>query len=276
MTALIATLALLHQNPNDPCVLLPTGWRIDYNRMHKNFEGFLVGPKGEEIVFPAYGGTGDLAAELRGADPEGIFTYAILDGREVNVAIARDGRLIVSYPRAWPPNHPSFSRFDFRTKVRTARETVNALLIMLTRVEAFKGPGFGHRFKSEPPRDEGGWPGNWVGPPLGWMSTPLGYSYRPSPKGDAPVARFESKGKPTVEAYLPGTKGQPSKPQWEETRTILGCEFHIAEGEKGGLVAWVNSPQGPSPVFATTEASPRAAVVLILMRLSFVKLEPYE
>ena len=120
-------------------MLLPPGWRVDYNRMNQSGEAFLVGPEGEEIAFPDYDGTGDLAAELRGSDPGGIFTHALLDGRKVDVEIARDGRLVVSYPQVWPSTHSTFGAFDYRTKVRTAREAADDLLLILTRVEAYEG-----------------------------------------------------------------------------------------------------------------------------------------
>ena len=120
--------------------------------------------------------------------------------------------------------------------------------------------------------------------PLGWMSVPLGYALHRNAPGHAAVGLFESAGKPAVKVYLPSATGAPRLAipevphRWEETRTILGRVFHITEGERGGLVAWVTSPAGSAargvgPVFTTDEASPRAAVVLILTRLSFDKLE---
>lgn len=281
---LLAVAALAWQRPYPSGVTLPPGWRTE------DQQNRLVGPNGERIEYPYWGSPGTHAAELRGADPKALFGRFVLGGRPVEVALARDGRLAVSYPgvrsrRSESGDTGDFAPYDYEAKVETARQAADVLLIALTHVEAWRGVPFADDYKKKPPFPAP-LPSSAGGERFpGYVQLPPGYVYRPGLKDDPRAGRFESEGSPTIEYRPdltrakepnPANPAQPSK--WRLTRTILGREIHIAEGEKGFLTAWTTVPEKPPhyasfPIFSAREVSPRAAVALVLARLSFSSTE---
>ena len=115
----------------------------------------------------------------------------------------------------------------------------------------------------------------------GYVQLPPTYIYRPGLPDEPRGGRLEGKDNPTVEYRPDLTKAKgpgpadPAQPtKWRLTRTILGREINVAEGEKGGLAAWTAALEKPPffaffPIFSSKEASAKAAVVLVLTRLSF-------
>ncbi len=59
--SLLLLAALNLQNPNPPDVTLPEGWNIHFWSSAGHGNGALLGPNHEEIIFPGYGGTGNVA-----------------------------------------------------------------------------------------------------------------------------------------------------------------------------------------------------------------------
>ena len=133
-TALIAASLLGLQNPADPKVKLPAGWRLA--RAARSDMVAIVGPKGQEIGFPDYFPTGKVAEVTKEMDRKTFLITAVLGGYMVDVALSPQGFFAVSFDRG--PNGSEES-FDFWSKVGNAREIAETLSIALTRIESLEG-----------------------------------------------------------------------------------------------------------------------------------------
>src|SRR3990170_2521355 len=93
ITAIAAGL-LCAQNPLGHDLKLPEGWKV---RGLPSCDS-VVGPSGDEIFFPYYVPTGHAADVLYEMDHMAMPLRAMIDGRLVQVTVASDGRVAVSYP----------------------------------------------------------------------------------------------------------------------------------------------------------------------------------
>lgn len=245
------------QNPIPPDVKLPEGWRVHYWGSAGYGTGALLGPKGEEILFPGYVPTGAMAATTKEALPSSLFVKVLLDGRLVEVAVKSDGFIAVSYPPVPRPNVPGWQSFDYWTTAKGADEAANALMIALTRLEV---PGARDR-NAEALSDtrvrfasgtqEFPFDGLSVTPPCTFGSGP-------------PIGFMIEKG---VTVYLDSKASTEAK--WKVERSLLGRSVSWGEDRSGHAWATVSAPGRYSNRFVSSAATPKAIVLAILMALTY-------
>lgn len=248
------------QNPSSPDVILPNGWGVHYWSSQGFGTGAILGPNGEEIVFPGYGGTGAMAATTHEGDPASLYIRAIVDGRRIDVAVRADGYLAVSYPPIPDPKVPYFRSFDYWTVTKTARQTAQAIAISLTRLEVRRSSD---RKKDGPSLKEAEFAPTTPGFPFDSISVGSNYSFvGPSQSGG--VSFDDRKG-----LVVALQAAAPAKSKWEERMSLVGRELRWGEDASGHLWASASASGSKAAVFVASASKPRAAALAILMALTY-------
>jgi|GEM_PF-7134104 len=282
VTVLIAATLLARQNPVSPCVKLPPDWQIKYFPNNDHRLGLLVGPNGEQILFPAYGGnvfmgsrgaeapfryedTGLYAARLYAQNPKALSVVAWLGGRSVTATLEQDGNLAVSIGKREPTDRKSDFPIDFSTKVQTTRQIVVALNIAfsrLTNTESYAPP------KQRTP-DAASAIAKVPGDPFpGSVTLPKGYEYRRKSKS---VGTFEGVGLPSVEARsLHRVADVPKDAQWTESASLLeGTLRAISDSHRHIAIEFTPAVKAPHFVFVSEDDTPQAALVAFFAALTY-------
>lgn len=132
---LVALAFSAKQNPADPEVVLPSGWKVEYWGKTKSGAGGIIGPKGQEIAFSDYFPTGMVAEVTAEMDAKAMITRVDFPLRQVDIAVSTDGLLAISYRRV----SPRISPFDFWRKVKTPEDIFETLVVGLSRMKWEEG-----------------------------------------------------------------------------------------------------------------------------------------
>ncbi len=253
-TLLLAS-AIAWQDPSPPHVILPEGWHAHYWSSEGFGTGALLGPKGEEIVFPGYEETGAVAETTHETDPRSLYVKAIIDGRRIDVSVRSNGYLAVSYPPLPRPNVPHWRSFDYWTRTRTPGQAANALAIALTRLEVLRSAD---RDKDDLRKEEMQFAPATTDFPFEALSVALPFKYG----GDSKPRRIRFQGERSLVVEL---QAAPTKLRWEEKRSLAGHELRWGEDSSGR--SWAASDV-KSAAFRTSEPSAQGMVLAILMALT--------
>lgn len=228
------------------------------------------GPHGERLLQQIQVGGGWRAREMW-KDGKTVFygTYN-LQGIEFEVALRADGLLAVSYPNS-PDESKRFNPpCDFSATVKTARDAAEVLRYALRYPRGGSDPNLKASL--------GPVPGD---PFLGWVHLPLGYVHRRNEAKNPKGGRYESRGAPTIEyrdkpLLLPMASVEKGRDglRWKFSQGWYSGQYVVGEANDGRLFATTDG--GPSkhvrfagPTFWTKATTPRAALTLILTRLSY-------
>ncbi len=246
---LITTLALgfaLLQNPLPHDLRLPDGWKVGRGINDRKSRSSVIGPDGETISFPDYSPTGKVAAVLHEMDRRSTSIWAKIDGVFVEATLDTDGMLALSYP-SHPESDPRY--FDYWSHVKTARQTTQTILIMLTRLDV--------RRRDRP------------------AASKTEYSLQ-DPFGVFRVRnQVELTRGPILEFDL-GENGRvrlghelPTKLQWTDRATLLGQEIRVV-GSANGTVSVFIVGKGKPDVFSSANATPGAAAVALFAAICYL------
>lgn len=252
--AAIATAVLAIQNPLPPSVTLPQNWQLEYSAA--NGRGALIGPDAEEISFPAYVPTGYVAEIIHEMDGRSLFLRAMLDGRLVNVAVDTNGLVAVSYPPLKGIWHSDC--FDYWTRSDTTRQVAKAIMICLTRLDVLRGTDRDAEFAR---MSEGKFSKASVEYPFANLSVHYPFKYQ----GGGKDVGFELED----ETFVKIGKAMPASSDWIETTSLLGRELKVAEDTEGKLWASYALGDGKANVFMATNATRRAAALVIFAALNY-------
>jgi len=234
---------MVRQNPSVPDVILPEGWSYHFWSTAGFGTGAILGPHGEEIVFPGYGGSGALAATTQETSPDAVSINATLDDQRVDVSVRPDGYLAVSYP---------LGRMDFWTQTKSAREAAIALTIALSRID-FQNEKHPHRLKAQllvklATADF----------PFQNMSVGTLFIYEPQ----TTEFRFRGKADQSVKVQ----KEIPAGSKWQERRMLLGHELRWGENRAGSR--WATYGDG-APAFVSSIADSRGICLAIMLAMTY-------
>jgi len=254
----LVAIAFAWQDPSPPNVILPEGWHVHYWSSAGFGTGALLGPDGEEIMFPGYEETGYVAETTHETDPNSLLISTLIGGRLIDVAARADGYLAVSY---LPSSTSSRSgSFDYWTRTKTPKQAVTALAIALSRLEVFRSKAQDSESPSEnglqfaPRSVEFPFENLSVSQPIQYLGGPnphrIGFETR-----DGAIVEFQSQ--------------PPSKSKWEEKRSFGGREIRWGEDNLGRTWASSNASGTRMIVFVSSKANVQGTVLAILMAMTY-------
>ncbi len=273
--------AALLQNPHDPYLAVPPGWRTVYSHSGDPKNPNAPRPKVGEIRVPPYGSGVEPAADVHRRDPKALYVATFLGGRTVEAALAADGTLTVSFGRREPHEHASDSAVSYDTKVVDAYGTAVAVGAILTRFDApGRDPNLSQLPKRSPnaPASLQPVPGD---PFASRVSLPEGYVHRGKPSEPGAIGSFASKSGPTlsiflgwVPAHLPRTKDGVIEHDWYTILPVLGGTLSVlGQGTRTVAARFDPSQKGSAPshgpTFNVLAATPQATLTAIFAALTY-------